>query len=187
MSHTRRALALIALLIVPALAQAQQAAATFEQLQVLVKPGDTLWITDMSGTEFTGRLLGISHDAIEVEVAEESRRLTASEVQRIVQRHADPVTNGLLIGAGVGGGLAAVGIAVACAQEDASCRGDGPVIALGIAIWAVLGAGIGAIVDVLHKSKREVYLAPMPAREPALSAGPIIGGDRRGVWLTLRF
>ena len=108
----RNAVVLIVLvgLVSPAVASAQtQAIATsFDQLRVLVRPGNTVTVTDSAGAETRGKVLSVSGASLELSVAGTPRSWAESQV-RIVsqQRHSfgAGARHGFFIGAGVGGVL----------------------------------------------------------------------------------
>jgi hypothetical protein len=55
-----------ALVLVASAAQAQEIAGNFDQLRVLVKPGDTVQIKDNTGQEIRGQVLDLSPAAIRI-------------------------------------------------------------------------------------------------------------------------
>lgn len=95
----------------------------------------------------------------------------------------DSLLNGALIGAGVGFGVGFLGLAAVNARETAS----GPIWdaeAIGIytsagLLGAVVGAGIGAIVDAVRPSRG-------PGSTHPVAVVPVVGRHRRGLLLTIR-
>jgi hypothetical protein len=95
----------------------------------------------------------------------------------------DSLLNGALIGAGVGFGVGFLGLAAVNALETAS----GPIWdaeAIGIytsagLLGAVVGAGIGVLVDAVRPSR-----GPGPTRP--VTVVPVVGRHRRGLLLTIR-
>ena len=87
-------------------AGAQEIAASFDQLHVLVKPGDNVTVIDAAGNETKGKLRALSSSSLELSVGETPRLFTESEVRTVSQRrHASIKTGakwGLLVGAGLG-------------------------------------------------------------------------------------
>jgi hypothetical protein len=178
-----RAISLVAVLIPVPPAAAQGVARTFDQLAVLVQAGDEVRVTDAAGIEARGSLSRLSADSVEILTAQGPRTWGATDVQRVRHRYSDPVRNGVLIGAGVGAGFAAIAYALTCPECDAE---DAGWIALGIGIYAGGGAGLGALVDVLHKGTRTVYERPAAAGG-SFAIGPILDRTRRGLAAGLRF
>ena len=164
-------------------AAAQGVARTFDQLSVLVQAGDEVRVTDAAGVEARGSLSRLSADSLEILTAQGPRTWGPTDVQRVRHRYSDPVRNGVLIGAGVGAGFAAIAYALTCPECDAE---DAGWIALGIGIYAGGGAGLGALVDVLHKGTRTVYERPATAG-PSIVVAPVLDRTRRGLAASLRF
>ena len=144
------------LLVVPALlaaphqARAQTVATSFEQLRTLVKPGDTLHITETNGRKISGKLGELSTLSIEL-VAK--ARLSEGDVRQIVLERRDSLMNGTLIGLAVGAGpflLARLKLRGTEAEINA---------AVATVIGGAIGAAVGAAIDAL-KTKRTVYITP---------------------------
>ena len=161
-------------------ALAQQLAGSFDQLRVLVKPGDTLTVTDAAGETVKGRLSGLTSSSISVNVSGQVRQFLNAEVDTIQKRGPDSLKNGALVGLSIGGGLAAMFITAALgAGED-----GGHWYWVALPAYAGMGAGIGAGVDALIEGRRVIY-ARTNSRQ-ALSLAPMLGRDRRGIALSVR-
>lgn len=147
----------------PAGASAQSVASSFGQLQSHVKPGDTIYVIDSSGTETKGHIATLSVGSLTVTLDGSRRDFVEGAVRRIDQRRRDPVRNGLFIGAGGGAGLGfLIGRTVdspSCPRSGIEC-GQGPV--LGTISGAFWGGVAGWITDVLIRKREVVYLAPNP-------------------------
>jgi hypothetical protein len=177
------AMVLFAVLLPVPSTSAQGVARTFDQLSVLVPAGDQVRVIDAAGAEARGSLSRLSADSLEILTAQGPRTWGPADVQRVRHRYSDPVKNGVLIGAGVGAGFAAIAYAAAC--DDCESE-DAGWIALGIGIYSGVGAGIGALVDVVHKATRTVYERPAAAG-PSIVVAPVLGRTRRGLAAGLRF
>jgi hypothetical protein len=82
---------------------AAQEARSFEQLQVLVKPGDAVTITDTRGGITKGKITDLSNSRLRLLGKNGARDFSQSEVIEIRQRRADSLANGAIAGAiGVG-------------------------------------------------------------------------------------
>ena len=163
-------------------AQAQELAGTFEQLRVLVKAGDTVTVTDTAGQPVRGKLINLSSSSLSLNVSGTNREFQKANVNTITKRGSDSLKNGALIGMAVGGGLAAVGIALMAAEGEA----DAGLIAGAALIYSGIGAGIGAGIDALVEGQRVIYANPgSPAAR--LSVVPVLRGPRKGVLVSLRF
>ena len=161
-------------------AQAQELAGTFEQLRVLVKAGDTVTVTDTAGQPVRGKLINLSSSSLSLNVSGTNREFQKADVNKITKRGSDSLKNGALIGMAVGGGLAAVGIALMAAEGEA----DAGITAAAALFYSGIGAGIGAGVDALIEGQRVIYANPGSAAR--LSVVPVLRGPRKGVLVSLR-
>ena len=121
---------------------------------VQLQPGDRVEVRD-DRQSIRGRLDELTTDEV-VLLTEASRvRLPLSAVQRI-DRVGDPLWNGTLIGAAIGGGSAIAAMARACSNTncaDTSANLD-PRLTL---IGSLIGAGVGAIIDASITGRKTVY------------------------------
>ena len=149
---------LIAVAATPAFAQAQ--ASTLDQLRVLVKPGDTIRVTDAGGAEVKGTIEGLSSSELELRVGDGERRLKEADILKIRQRRDDSLADGARKGFVVGAVLGALA-GVALVRETSA----------GFALFSAglyggLGAGVGAGLDALVTHDRTIYnsIAASPAK-----------------------
>ena len=104
-----------------------------------------------AGDELRGRLLQLGPDTMTLLVEGRRVSLPMSSVTRI-DTPGDPVRNGALIGAIVGGAWCAL----ICGQAL-----DGPgALPIGIAINAAFWSGIGAGIDALVPGRKTIYRGP---------------------------
>src|SRR5690349_5344279 len=96
-----------------------QQAGSFEQLQLLVKPGDTVSVTDLKGTLNTGRITELSTSVLRLQVDGAIRDLSQNDVLEIKQRRTDSLANGAKIGALVGTGAGILGAIGLCIDSEA--------------------------------------------------------------------
>ena len=167
------------LLIIPS-AEAQQIAGTFDQLRVLVKPGDTLTITDSTGLRVRGRLSEVTASSLRLDVSGGLRQFQDADVNTIEKRGSDSLKNGAIIGMAVGGGLAALAMATAGMTGE-----DAGVFVAGALIYTGIGAGIGVGIDAVVEGPRVIYASSSSART-RLTIAPLLGRSRKGVLLSLR-
>lgn len=154
----------LAAMLSPATARAQQVATSFDELRGLVQPGETLSIVGPSGATVEGRFLRITDAMLEVQVRHDSLlpvRFPERDVNHIdVTRH-DAWWTGLAIGLGVGAGA---GLLIEGLAQTPYSKFDGS----GGAVLGLIGGAVGLTIDVLHKERVTVYVH---APASALAAG----------------
>jgi hypothetical protein len=143
-------------------AAAQEVAGSFDQLRVLVKPGDRITVTDDAGRQTTGRLAELSASSLALVVGDERRDLQATDISTILQRRPDSLANGTKWGFGIGAAFGFLaGLGLANAYDEAH---DSALMAVGALIYGGLGAGIGAGLDAMIAGNQVIY-----ARRAAVS------------------
>lgn len=162
--------------------EAQEVASSFDQLTVLVAPGDTITVVDVTGTKTKGRIGKVSRDELILVNSAGPRRLVEVDVASISQRRDDSLMNGAIIGAVAG--TAYFATAAALLRDS-----DGGEVIIPIAIaWGVLSAGIGAAaglgIDALILRRQVIYQKPARSR---VSVAPVFGRGRRGAAVTVTF
>jgi hypothetical protein len=178
----RWSLAPLLLVALPFQASAQHVATTFEQLAVLVEPGDTITVVDPAGVETTGKLRKLSAQGLTLDGQDQPREWAASEVTRILQRRQDSLANGALIGLVSGAAAFAVLYALTCSIED--CEGE-PNVLIGAAAYGGMGAGVGVGIDALITRRRAIYERSSPAA--AIRFNPILSKGRRGLAVSIAY
>ena len=164
-------------------AGAQELASSFEQLAVLVKPGDKITVLEATGTETAGRLQTLSRDMLMLATPAGPRRLAEADVLTISQRRGDPVLNGAIIGAVAGAAYFATMLAI-FAHDD----GGGvivPTVFIGGMTIAGMGAAAGAGIDALITRRQVIY--QQSGGRTRVSLSPVFGHGRRGAAVTVRF
>lgn len=164
-------------------ADAQGVASSFDQLGVLVTPGDHIRVVDVAGRETAGRISQLSRDTLVLVTDAGPRQLGEADVATIRQRRDDPLKNGAVIGAVAGTAYGALGLLVARLTENTH-------LSVGRATTGVLfctgiGAAIGVGIDALITRQRVIY--QRPATGSSVSVSPFIGRGRRGVAVSVRF
>ena len=108
------------LILIPAegVAVAQTIATSFNDLPALIKPGDTVFVTDVKGRSSTGRIGELMPTSLELTARRRApdgtepfvtvARLSEPDVRQIRVERRDSVVNGTLIGLGVALGIAAL-------------------------------------------------------------------------------
>ena len=155
-SHASRVAFLVLLLAPFATAgQAQELAGSFDQLRVLVKTGDTVRVTDTSGEEVRGAIVGLSSSSLALRVAGAQRTFLEGDIAAIHQRRNDSLANGARWGFAVGAALGVLGgITIASEYEGSSGTALIPMLAL---VYGGIGAGAGAGIDAMHSSQRVIF------------------------------
>lgn len=145
----------LALLLIgsPSLAHAQGIASSFEELRLLVRPGDTVVIHDSSGGDTRGRIGALSVSTLVLKGRSDTREFHETDVRTISARHADPLSNGALWGLGIGAAIGGLTIGTLC-DGDSDCGGASALVAL---VYGGLGAGVGVGVDALITRQRVIY------------------------------
>lgn len=160
--------------LAPSRAPAQTVANSFEELQQILTKGQTIVVIDATGPRTKGRVADVSPSSLVV-VIPEARTFTEGTVTEI--RTTDPLRNGALIGAGIGTGFAMWDYLI-----DPSEPGNAAIFAVAIGLGAAIGIGIDALVN---KGGRLLYASPRRTRGVTLS--PLLGKDRQGALVSVRF
>jgi hypothetical protein len=177
-------IAVVALGCRGATGQQLEVAHSVVQLQVLVKPGDTVAVTDVMGREVTGTIASLSSTALELVVSGSRRYFQEGDLQRIRQRRGDSLANGAVWGLGIGAGWGAL-IVVGLASEDHDTGGPGAVAGF-IGALGGLGAAVGVGIDALIRGRPVIYEKPPPGAA-VVWLSPLLGRGQKGVRLSLRF
>jgi hypothetical protein len=159
------------------LSGAREVPTSLEQLPFRLRIGDSIRLETAEGTEVEGRLEDFDGDRLRVGAS--SFRLSQGDVHRIDLKVNDSLANGSLIGLGVGVGW--VGLGCAAGGCDAAA------FVVGALILGGGGAGLGALFDALHTGSETVYVSTSARDEKSVSLVPLLGGDRKGLALSLRF
>ncbi len=148
---------------------------------------EVVWLLD--GSKITGTFVQVSGDLIEVRPRTRfpvpSRQVPFSEVKMIRQGRSDSLINGALWGlvAGAGGALVVVG-----AYTCSGCHWDPPWFPLAMAgLYGGIGAGVGIGIDALLRSGERVIYSKPAASTPTVRVTPLLGRERKGVFLSVGF
>jgi hypothetical protein len=163
---------------------AQDVASSFDQLAVLVKPGDKVTVVDGTGNKTDGRIGALSRERLTLVTPAGPRELGEADVAVVRQRRDDSLKNGAIIGAVAG---TAYYITMAAIFSRYSDGGDIIVstAVTGGVLFAAMGAAAGAGVDALITRRQVIYRkAPSDKR---VSVSPLIGHGHRGAAVTVRF
>ena len=164
--------------------EAQRVASSFDQLSVLVKPGDKITVVDVTGREAEGRIGSLSRDELTLVTNAGLRQLGEVDVARIRQRRSDSLQNGAIIGAAAGAGYGLALLALLSSTSD----GGGPIpsgVVTGMVVFTGMGAAAGAGIDALITRRQVVYEKPGGGGKVRIS--PLFLHGRRGVAVSVKF
>jgi hypothetical protein len=162
-------------------ADAQQLAGSFEQLRVLVKPGDDVRVIDRAGEEVRGAVAELSSSSLAIMVAGKRRRFAETDIDAIRARRADSLANGAKWGLATGAGFGLLaGISYAAEYEDSYAAI--PVFGL---IYGGLGAAVGAGIDALISSDHVIFARDGSSAK--VTVRPILMPGRAGVRASVAF
>ena len=179
---TRRWLTRVAAAVAlwPASAEAQTVARSFEELTGNVRAEETVIVTDTRGRTIKGALLAVDEDSLLLVTDGRAQTFARSEVRTV--RVADGLGNGALTGAGAGL-AAALGMLAIVGSGDGyalpSAKVGAPLLLTGI------GALVGVLVDRAHEGGTIIYVSP--GQTSGLVVSPLLGHDRHGVLVSVRF
>jgi hypothetical protein len=184
-------------IMAPLNASAQAVATSFEELQALVKSGDTIDVIDATGRKTKGRLGDVSGSSFELlvrktgpdgrEMFVPEARLFERDIQQIRLVRRDSLWNGTLIGFAPG---AAIGMFILFVGAGCDCytiESRAP-IALSTMLFAGgIGALIGGTVDASIVKRTTVYFRLPDSRSAGLQVSPVLSKAATGVKVGLRF
>jgi hypothetical protein len=157
-----------------------QQASSFEQLQVLVKPGDNVYVTDFAGKTLKGRIAALSPSSLGLIVDGVRRDWLQNDVREIRQWRGDSLVNGAIIGAAAGAGIGIIP-AIYCQGE---CN---EAVALTALLCGGLGAGVGVGIDALIPAKQSVFRNKTLSSLERLHIRPILSRSTKGVQIAFSF
>jgi hypothetical protein len=165
------------IVLLPALAAAQEPVRSFDQLNTRLKVGDTVWVTDAQGREVKGKITELRDASISLN-SDGQATLQAGSV-RLVQQKSRGISMllGCLIGFGAG---VAGGFAFSAAAET----GDE---ATGGYLFPPIGAGVGTLIGAFMPRTRDIYHAPGASGSARLSLAPVIAPRTKGVAVAFSF
>lgn len=159
-------------------------ARSFQDLRRTLKLGQTVRVTDASGRQTKGRVADVSASSLVISTVSRTGLTAVPEKRAFAQdaiteiRAADPWWNGMLIGAGIGVGLA---LSPSLLGADPSETGFSILSVLAIGLGATIGGGLDALIG----DGKVLYVSPQQTQGVTLS--PVLGKDRQGVLVSVRF
>ncbi len=144
--------ALACLLLAPALARAQSAKDSWDNLKQL-KPGQRVKVVDKQMKTLKGEFVSFTDEAISLREKNGEQSVERAKVVRVSVRDTSHRTRNMLLGAAIGGGIAVAATIVPLAANSNEGNSCGVCVA-GIAAGFGGGAALGAI-----PGNRTVYRA----------------------------
>jgi hypothetical protein len=142
-----------------------QSVSSFRDLQVSLKEGDRLIVTEKTGASTTGRLVTLSEQSLRVRPdstrvvdIEEQSTLRIDQVKR---RKGEGALTGFL------GGFVVGVLTVALSSDSGYGPSKGTALVPVGAIFGGIGAGIGVLIGSVTSDRRLVFEAPVAAGRPA--------------------
>ncbi len=199
----RTAALLLAMVLLPVSATAQEVARSLEQLnrQQVLTEGETLWIVfdfagageyevmkaklvDVADTVITVQVDSLPSGTTNLTIGSSGRRrlieIPDHRLRRIEHQRRDSLWTGAILGGAVGVGLGTL--------VSAECGSRGACIVYGGIFYAAIGAGIDALIK---PAPEVVYLrtgaSGSLSSRVSLSWLPIISGKRKGLLFTLNW
>jgi hypothetical protein len=172
----------VCLMGLPSTSVGQGVARSFDELRLLVKAGDTVYVTE-GAAERAARIIDISSSSMTVSTDGAPRELTQERVTRIRQRRPDSLWNGAAIGAGVLLGAGLIGASSAGATDDC----DAQCWTVNGLLYGGLGALAGMGVDALIKGKKTIYAPAGPGPSAQVVVSPLVYREKKGVRVQVRF
>lgn len=164
---------------------AAQQVSSFEQLQLLVKPGDKIEVFGTDGQSKKGKIESLTPTTLRLAIKGSIRDYAQKDALLIKQKRSDSLGNGAIIGAVAGGGVAGVGLIAYCSQGY--CSRDAATIVAGTLIYAGIGAAIGVGVDAMFKHRQTIYKLPEQTTLKSFSVAPVLTDGRKGAVLRVSF
>jgi hypothetical protein len=187
MIHRKRVTAICLMLLAmtrPARAQ-EVVAGSFDQLRMLARLGETLTITDTSGTTVTGKLAALSSSSLTLRVGKSRRDLVEGDVQTVVGHSHGSLGRGARWGFAIGAGI---GLSSGLYWNSACvhCSSFASFVLPFTATYAALGAGLGVGIASVTPTRPVIYSSPDGARRK-IAVSTLAAPGRRGAAFSVAF
>jgi hypothetical protein len=171
------------LALMPALASAQQPAATLADLRTRLRIGESIQVVDRRGMSTEGAFDGLSNASLRLIVGGERREFPDGEIQQVRRRRSESKWDGMLIGAGAG-------IAAGLLWTRAECGNDTECAfytrLVGVPVFGAAGLGGGALIDFAIRRYDTIY-AGSTTTGLMLRVSPLLAVRGSGVQITASF
>jgi hypothetical protein len=168
-------------LLLPAPVRAQQVATSFEELGSRIKPGDTIYVTDVAGVTSKGTLAGLSPLQLRVRLNESVPPLALLErdVNNIVVKRFDPLWNGMLTGFVAGAApVALIGLGASASAGEVAGVAAG---------YGGIGLITGLLIDILNKKHETIYVHTQGRGSSGLHILPQVLKSGIGIQMSLQY
>jgi hypothetical protein len=165
---------------VASVVHARQMAGSFDELRFVVRPGDTVTVTDSSGRQAKGRLAHLSANSLALMTRDGERQFGQFDVRTVARRRHGNLGVGAIAGLVSGAALATV----LATQGDCYC---GPEVYVWMAgLLGGVGSGIGVAVSAMTWRNQVIF--DRPSSPPMkVTVSPMIAPDRKGVRMAIDF
>jgi hypothetical protein len=163
------------ILAVASTAGAQGIARSYEQLQLLVRPGDSVSVVDASGREASGKILELSATTLALQVDGTRLEVSEPDARTIRMRRQDPLGNGARNGFITG---ALFGLPAMCCLKT-------PGVIMVAGLYGGVGAAIGVGIDAMITRRQVIF--DRAGTASGVRVSPLLSRDRRGVQLAIAF
>jgi hypothetical protein len=161
--------------------QERASAVSFNELQGRIQPGATIWVTEATGREVSGKLSALSETSLTLVLHGNTRSYVQSDVSLIRKRQSDSLWNGLLIGMAAGSAPSIYWLFADPNECGGSlCLDD-------LVVGMIPAVAIGVAVDAAIRRKVIIYRGSTTLTKTSISIAPITTQRRQGVELTLSF
>jgi hypothetical protein len=162
-----------------------QQVSSFEQLQLLVKPGDKIDVIGVDGIRTRGKIESLTPASLRLSTNGGFRDFAQKDALEIKQKRSDSLANGALIGAVSAGGFLGVSAIVLCSGGE--CNSDGPQIAAVILTYTGIGAAIGVGIDAMIRHRQTIYKQPAQSALRSVGVAPLLTSSRKGAVVRFSF
>jgi hypothetical protein len=162
-----------------------QHVSSFEQLQLVVKPGDKIDVIGVDGIRTRGKIETLTPASLRLSTKAGFRDFAQKDALEIKQKRSDSLANGAWIGAVTGGGFMGLAAIALCAGGE--CDGEGGQVAGAIAVYTGIGAAIGVGIDAIFKHHQTIYKQPAQNALRHLDVAPLLASGRKGAAVRFSF
>jgi hypothetical protein len=191
MSRTGRTCAAVGLLLV-GVGSARGQETSFEAIVDAVKAGQRIYVTEASGTKWSGVLVAASSDGISIRadvpgagrgpLVRRDVQWSAADIIRVERDERDSLADGAVLGALAG---AAAGYLWFRGSGGCDCT-QGDIMMLVVAPFVAGGAAAGSLMD-LATPRRTTVFQRVAGGAAAISIAPILTPSARGAHLSIGF